>query len=70
VLLLCASCDDHFLPEWYRLCPRCGFDFGDGVEIGRTNALPLMTARAWIVLGWMIAGAAVFLAYFVWLFWK
>ena len=70
VLLLCENCDDHFLPEWYRLCPRCGFDYGDGIEIGRTSALPAMTARAWIVLGWMIAGAAVFLAYFVWLFWK
>jgi hypothetical protein len=31
VLLICEACDDHFLPEWYRLCPSCGHDYGDGI---------------------------------------
>lgn len=31
VLLLCSTCDEPFLPRFYRECSGCGYDFGDGI---------------------------------------
>lgn len=68
-LFLCPSCDDCITPEWYRLCARCGHDFGRGLEIQQppANRLELslrMLTAVLIVLGL----AAVLAGYFVWLF--
>jgi putative signal transducing protein len=69
VLLYCATCDDHFLPEWFRLCPSCGHDFGEGVEVERpAGPKAPLNARAWLVLAGMLAGCAVVVAYLLWLF--
>lgn len=67
-LLVCEACDDHFVPEWYRLCPRCGHDFGDGLEVGTRPERSQWSLQTWLVLGAMTAGALAFAAYWIWLF--
>jgi hypothetical protein len=68
VLLYCAGCDDHMSPEWHRLCPRCGHDFGDGLDLNRPPAGWTLDARSWLVIAGLSAGLAIFVAYCVWLF--
>lgn len=68
VLLYCPSCDDHMLPQWHRLCPRCGHDFGDGIDLNRPATRQALDARSWLVIAGLSIGAALFVAYYVWLF--
>lgn len=68
VLLFCDSCDDHFLPQWYRLCPQCGHDYGAGIEIGRPGAPEPISLRTWLVFASLLTAGALFFAYFAWLF--
>jgi hypothetical protein len=68
VLLVCSACDDHFLPQWYRLCARCGHDYGSGVEIVTEQSPANMDFRSVLVIVAMIACLAAFAAYFLWLF--
>ena len=49
VLLMCPVCDEAFAPRFYRLCPDCGHDFGDGVEIPPDGA-DVLSGRAVLVL--------------------
>ena len=64
VLLVCDACDDHFRPEMFRLCHRCGHDFGEGIEIGGP-ARPLdYGPRMWLVLGGLAAAGLLMAAYF------
>jgi hypothetical protein len=67
VLLICASCDDHFRPEFYRLCHRCGHDFGDGIEIHAARTHADESRRVWLLLLGLVGGALTTLAYFGWL---
>jgi hypothetical protein len=67
-LLFCAACDDHFLPEWYRLCARCGHDFGSGIEVATGQPAQAMDLRSVLVIAAMLAGLIAFAAYFLWLF--
>jgi hypothetical protein len=70
VLLFCDSCDDHFRPQFFRTCQNCGHDFGSGIEpepVSQPIELPENTARTWLVIGGLIAVAAVIGAYFYWL---
>jgi uncharacterized paraquat-inducible protein A len=69
VLLICASCDDHFRPELFRLCPRCGHDYGDGLEVGRVGEGDQGSVRLWVVMGIMGAMAAAVGVYF-YLLWR
>ncbi len=64
VLLICPSCDDHFRPELFRLCPHCGQDYGDGLAIGRSGEGDQGSVRLWVVMGIMGAMAAAAGAYF------
>ncbi len=64
VLLICPSCDDHFRPEMFRLCPRCGYDFGDGISFDGPPSPLDASPRMWVVFGIMAAGAAILAAYF------
>ena len=68
VLLYCQACDDHFLPDWYRLCPRCGYDYGDGLAVEGTIEPLGFNWRSWLVLAILVAGAASMLGYVLWLF--
>ncbi len=67
VLLMCGACDDHFRPEMFRLCHQCGYDYGDGLEVGQAEARGESTARMWLVLGAMGLIGAALAAYFYWL---
>src|SRR5262245_15741653 len=67
VLLKCESCDDLFVPDWYRLCPQCGYDFGKGIEVGE-SAPPMLEvnfAMLSIVAGLLVGGGAL-MAYWYW----
>ncbi len=69
VLLKCDDCDDLIQPQWFRLCARCGHDFGSGIEISQAPKPFIdLDRRGAIVLAALLAGAAVLLAYFFWLF--
>jgi hypothetical protein len=69
VLLMCADCDDHMLPEWYRLCPRCGHDYGDGIEVSRPARGTIGMSRGeWVVAAVTVIACLAMAAYFVWLF--
>lgn len=65
--LVCSICDDHFVPEWYRFCPRCGHDYGHGIEAGRTVMAREDTGPYWVVVAVLAAGLGLFGAYFAWL---
>jgi Zn finger protein HypA/HybF involved in hydrogenase expression len=64
VLLICPSCDDHFRPELFRLCPQCGHDYGDGLSVGSAADGDQGSVRLWVVMGVMGAIAAAVGAYF------
>jgi hypothetical protein len=68
VLLFCSSCDDHFQPDWFRLCPHCGHDYGDGLEVERPQQREPLNVRTVLVLAGMLAGCLVVVAYVAWLF--
>lgn len=69
IFLVCDNCDDHVSPQWYRLCPRCGHDFGAGVEADASSKqLPRLSGGEWLVIGLLALGGLVLGAYFVWLF--
>lgn len=71
VLLFCRTCDDHFRPQFYRLCHVCGHDYGDGIRIG--GAAPVerepASPRVWIVAGAVVAVVVAIVAYFAWILW-
>jgi hypothetical protein len=68
VLLICEACDDHFRPEWFRLCHRCGHDYGDGIEI-ETEGSPAdgVHLHTWLLLSSIVVGIVLLAAYFAWL---
>ena len=69
IMLVCQDCDDHILPEWYRLCPRCGHDFGEGVEVIRSAQPVIDISRSeWLVAALTVMGGLALGAYFLWLF--
>ncbi|MBC7852718.1 MAG: DUF2007 domain-containing protein [Pirellulaceae bacterium] len=70
VLLHCDSCDDHFRPQFFRICHHCGHDFVKGIESQAAVQeihLPENTRRTWIVIGGLVAFGVVFVAYLCWL---
>jgi putative signal transducing protein len=68
VLLYCNSCDDHFRPDWYRLCHRCGLDYGTGLVPEPPTTSIEWNLRSIFVVAAMIACVLAFGAYFYWLF--
>jgi len=68
-LFLCPSCDECIAPEWYRLCARCGHDFGAGLEIKKAEPAALnIPVRVLGVLVVLLTLVAAITAYFAWLF--
>ncbi len=64
VLLCCHLCDEPFEPEFYRYCPECGFDAGDGLD-ARYDADPdLANPRVHMILGILIALGVGSMAYY------
>ena len=68
VLFFCDACDDHFLPDWYRLCHRCGHDFGSGWEAAPPAATFEWNLRALLVAAAILAGLLALGGYFYLLF--
>jgi predicted RNA-binding Zn-ribbon protein involved in translation (DUF1610 family) len=69
VLLKCEACDDVFEPEWYRVCPQCGYDFGSGIEIGEAaRPQPRRNLAVTLLAAGLAAVGSGFVAYFFWLF--
>jgi hypothetical protein len=48
-LLRCATCDEAFVPRFYRRCQRCGHDFQQGMDV-RDSAASELTPRAVLVI--------------------
>jgi len=69
VLFFWPNCDDHFRPEWYRLCARCGHDFGKGIQVTQAaGPAQLIGIRELLVIAGTTALLLAAAAYFVWLF--
>jgi predicted RNA-binding Zn-ribbon protein involved in translation (DUF1610 family) len=67
VLLKCEACDDLFQPEWYRLCPHCGHDFGTGIITSSPTGAAINAATLFVLVA-LLAGGSIFVGYFFWLF--
>jgi hypothetical protein len=64
VLLVCTGCQDVFAPEFYRVCPQCGHDFGEGLVARDAEDPREFSGRVlWTVFG-MLVVVAIALAYF------
>lgn len=59
---MCTICDEAVIPEPLRLCDRCGYDFGDGLELTVPEKPPLNLAVAltFVVLGAMALGGVIY----------
>ena len=59
--LVCPTCDDAFVPTFYRRCAQCGFQFPEGLEVdseepyfdfnARVAAVAAVLAAASFVIG-------------------
>jgi predicted RNA-binding Zn-ribbon protein involved in translation (DUF1610 family) len=69
VLLKCNTCDDVFSPQWYRLCPQCGHDYGQGIDVAESglSKIEIDPATLWVSAG-LLTGVGTLIAYFFWLF--
>ena len=68
VLLYCGSCDDHFLPDWARLCAACGHDYGSGFDAAPPATSIEWNPRAILVAAAILVGVLALGAYFYLLF--
>jgi uncharacterized CHY-type Zn-finger protein len=63
-LLICGTCDEPFVPEYYRRCEWCGHDFGAGIELKPKEVTDYLNDRVIVaVVGSALILLAVF-AYF------
>lgn len=70
VLLHCDTCDDHFRPQFFRVCHHCGHDFGNGIApqpVQQEILLPENTRRTWLVAGGLVLFSAAVMFYLYWL---
>ncbi len=63
VLLLCSTCDEPFLPRFYRSCQECGFDFGEGIESDEAGSEEL-NSRVVFVIGAVVLSLVALLIFF------
>lgn len=62
-LLKCETCDDIFEPRYYRNCPWCGHDFGEGISAASPAAEEPLNARTKLVLAVVGLGFVALLVY-------
>ncbi|MFW6169626.1 MAG: hypothetical protein ACODAD_03985 [Planctomycetota bacterium] len=67
VLLLCPRCDEAVSPRFYRLCPACGCDAGEGISVNARTGEPLSN-RVLLVIYGLVGLTTVILLYFWFLF--
>lgn len=68
--VVCPTCDEPFVPRFYKECEHCGYEFEDGVPVphptGDHEILREDLTRVWILLGGMLL---LFVACGVYLWW-
>ena len=69
VLLMCTDCDEAFEARFYRICPNCGEDAGEGLEVPvSADEARQFTPRLMLVIYSLLAVILVTLFYFWLLF--
>jgi hypothetical protein len=63
VRLMCTVCDKSFKPQYVRHCTKCGYDYGEGVDIAPNEADAASTMRVVIVIGITIGITILFLLF-------
>jgi hypothetical protein len=63
-LLKCETCDDIFEPRYYRDCPWCGHDFGEGISAAMPSGESL-NARTKFVLAVVGLGFLALIVYLI-----
>lgn len=58
ILLMCETCDEAFLPRHYRLCEKCGHDFGEGIEVDGTAGEDLNSRVVFVLVAMVLLIAA------------
>lgn len=50
--VICPTCDEPFVPEFYRFCPWCEHDFGEGHEpdAAESDGAYLLQGRALLLM--------------------
>ncbi len=66
--VVCPQCDEPFTPVFFRLCHKCGHDYGDGKEVAATakgsETDPDSNWRVYLVLAVVVAAIAGIFLYF------
>ncbi len=68
ILLFCPDCSEAFSPSYFRLCARCGHDFGEGREI-RGPRQSEMNNRVLVAI-LVLAGLAIGLLVYFWMLFR
>lgn len=63
--LICPTCDDAFIPKFYRRCAQCGHLFTDGIDVGGDEPFYDFNARVAGVAA-AIAAAAFLIGLIFW----
>lgn len=63
-LFMCDACDDHFLPEFFRRCHHCGYDYGDGYEVESAAQPSDSSPRLWLLVAALLVATALVIGYF------
>lgn len=67
VWLLCTQCEEAFEPRFYRICPTCGADAGEGLQ-WPSPAQTYLNERVTLAITGLIAVVTLLLLYFWLLF--
>jgi hypothetical protein len=67
ILLVCPQCDEAFPPRFYRHCPECGDDEGEGFQVQPRSFQPLSDAALFAISGLLVT-VVVLVLYCRWLF--
>jgi hypothetical protein len=67
-MLVCPRCDEAFVPRFYRLCPACDWDDGEGIESEKPAREPSSNRALLAVCGLLavVFGALLYL----WWLWR
>jgi hypothetical protein len=63
-LLICRTCDEPFVPDYYRRCEWCGHDFGSGVAIKPKEVTDYLNDRVIVAVVASVLTLLAIFAYF------
>ncbi len=67
ILLACPQCDEAFPPRFYRHCPECGYDAGEGLPVPQYD-FPRLSEETVLAISGLFVLVAALVLYFRWLF--